>query len=70
VNTTRVSLLLLALFLCPSVYGLAQSNAAPDYYHQHKSAQKYQKSLMKQRRKQEKAQAKQAKRYRQQHQHQ
>ena len=66
VKTTRVTLLLLALGL--STCGLAQSNAAPDYKHQHKSAEKYQKSLMKQRRKQEKQQAKVAKEYRKKHQ--
>lgn len=58
-KTTRVFLLLLAVFLC--LPGLAQSNAHPDYAHQHADAQKYQKRLMKERHKQEKAQAKVAK---------
>ena len=58
-KTTRVFLLLLAVFLC--LPGLAQSNARPDYAHQHKDAEKYQKRLMKERHKQEKAQAKAAK---------
>ena len=58
-KTTRVFLLLLAVFLC--LPGFAQSNAHPDYAHQHKDAQKYQKRLLKERRRQEKEQAKAAK---------
>jgi len=58
VKTTRVCLLLLAVFLCQPDIGLAQSNAKPDYYHAHKNAEEYQKHLQKQQRKQEKAQAK------------
>ena len=57
-KTTRVCLLLLAVFLCQPDIGLAQSNAKPDYYHAHKNAEEYQKHLQKQQRKQEKAQAK------------
>jgi hypothetical protein len=67
-KTTHVSLLFLALFLGLSLIGLAQSNAHPDYKHQHKSAEKYQKTLIKERHKQEKADAKKAKAYRKQHQ--
>ena len=68
-KTTRACLLLFAVFLClPLTGGRAQSNAKPDYYHAHKNAEKYQKHLMKQRRKQEKAQAKAAKAYLKQHQ--
>jgi Flp pilus assembly protein TadB len=66
-KTTRSCAGLLALLLCLSAHGLAQSNAKPDYRHQHKSAQNYQKSVQKRHRKQEKAQAKAAKAYRKQH---
>jgi hypothetical protein len=59
---------LLALLLCLSADGLAQSNAKPDYKHQHKSAQKYQKSIQNQRKKQLKQEAKAAKAIRKQHQ--
>jgi hypothetical protein len=68
VKTTRFFLILLAVLVCAPSLGLAQSNAKPDYKHQHKSAEKYQKSLMKQQRKQQKADAKRAKAYRKQHQ--
>ena len=59
VKTNRVCLLLFAVFfclstLCPLTDSLAQSNAHPDYAHQHKDAQKYQKNLAKQRHKQAK----------------
>ena len=57
-KTTRVCLLLLAVFLCQPAIGLAQSNTKPDYYHAHKNAEKYQKNLQKQQRKQEKEQVK------------
>lgn len=67
-KTSRVHLVLLAVLLLSSTLGLAQSNARRDYKHQHKSAQKYQKALMKQQRKQRKADAKRAKAYRKQHQ--
>lgn len=67
-KTKRFYVVVLAIIVCMPMLGFAQSNASPDYKHQHKSAQKYQKSLLKQRRKQEKAQAKQAKAYRKQHQ--
>ena len=60
-STLSCALLLLACFT-PPTRSLAQSNAKPDYAHQHKQAQKYQKSLMKQRKQAEKAQAKQMKR--------
>lgn len=63
-----LSYLLLALSLWLPTQAFAQSNAHPDYKHQHKSAQKYQKTLLKQRHKQEKAEAKAAKAYRKQHQ--
>ena len=59
VKTTRVFLLLLAVLFC--LPGLAQSNAHPDYAHQHKDAEKYQKHLMKERNKQAKERAKAAK---------
>jgi hypothetical protein len=59
--------LLLAAFLCLPALSLAQSNARPGYSQAHKNAEKYQKHLLKQRRKQQKAQAKAAKVYRQQH---
>jgi hypothetical protein len=65
VKTTRVFLLLLAVFFC--LPGLAQSNAHPDYAHQHKDAEKYQKQLIKERRRQEKEQAKVAKANRDRH---
>lgn len=64
-KTTRVFLLLLAVFFC--LPGLAQSNAHPDYAHQHKDAEKYQKQLIKERRRQEKEQAKVAKANRDRH---
>ena len=51
--------MLLAVLLC--LPGLAQSNAHRDYAHQHKDAEKYQKRLLKERRRQEKEQAKVAK---------
>jgi hypothetical protein len=57
--------LLLAAFLC--LPGFAQSKAHPDYAHQHKDAEKYQKNLMKERHKQEKEQAKAAKAVRDRH---
>ena len=63
-----VSYSLLALLLWLPAHAAAQSNAHADYKHQHKSAQKYQKSLMKERHKQEKVDAKRAKAYRKQHQ--
>ena len=63
-----VCYLLLGLSLWLPVHAFAQSNAHPDYKHQHKSAQKYQKTLLKQRRKQQKAEAKAARAYRKQHQ--
>jgi hypothetical protein len=65
VKTTRVFLLLLAVFFC--LPGLAQSNAHPDYAHQHRDAEKYQKRLIKERRRQEKEQAKVAKANRDRH---
>jgi hypothetical protein len=68
VKTTRLYLILLAVLVCAPTLGHAQSNAKPDYKHQHKSAQKYQKSLAKQRHKQQKIDAKRAKAYRKQHQ--
>jgi hypothetical protein len=68
VKTTRFATVSLVLLLCVTASGFAQSNAAPDYKTQHKSAEKYQKDLEKQRRKQSKAEAKQAKAYRKQHQ--
>jgi hypothetical protein len=68
VKTTRICLLLLAVFLCLPVPGFAQSNAKPDYKHQHKSAQKYQKTLMKEQHRQDKVNAKKAKAYRKEHQ--
>jgi hypothetical protein len=68
VKTTRVYLLLLVLTLCLPTLGLAQSNAKPDYRHQHKSAQNYQKRILKQQRKQQKTDAKRARAYRKQHQ--
>jgi hypothetical protein len=67
VKTTRIWLLLLAVFLCLSIRGFAQSNAHPDYSHQHKDAEKYQKSIKKQRRKQAKEPAKAAKANRDRH---
>jgi hypothetical protein len=67
VKMPRVTLLL-ALLLCLSADGFGQSNAKPDYQHQHKSAQKYQKSIQKQRKKQLKHEAKAAKAIRKQHQ--
>lgn len=67
VKTTRVCLLLLSLILCLPTLAFAQSNAKPDYKHQHKSAQKYQKSILKQQRKQQKTDEKRAKAYRRQH---
>lgn len=60
-KTTRVCLLLLAVFLCQPAIGLAQSNAKPDYYHAHKNAEQYQKHLRKQQRKQQKEQVKKEK---------
>ena len=66
-KTTRVTFLLVALALSLSTCGLAQSNAASDYKTQHKAAEKYQKDLMKQRRKQQKEEAKAARAYRKQH---
>lgn len=60
------TLLLLVCFAAPT-RALAQSNASPDYHHQHKSAQKYQKAIAKQRKKQAKAEAKAIKSYRKQH---
>jgi hypothetical protein len=68
VKTTRVCLLLLAAFLCLSTPEFAQSNAKRDYAHQHKDAEQYQKNLLKQRRKQEKEQAKAAQANRKRHQ--
>ncbi|HZQ42987.1 MAG TPA: hypothetical protein VFA99_07025 [Acidobacteriaceae bacterium] len=67
-KTTRTYLFLLAVFLCLPVLAPAQSNARPDYKHQHKAAQKYQKSILKQQRKQQKADARRARDYRKQHQ--
>lgn len=61
-KTTSFCALLLLLCLAIPTRSLAQSNAKPDYYHQHKQAQKYQKSVLKQRKKAEKAQIKQMKR--------
>jgi hypothetical protein len=46
---------------------LAQSNAKPDYKHQHKAARNYQKQIMKQQRKQQKTDAQRASAYRKQH---
>lgn len=69
VKTTRVCLVLLAACFCLPSVGPAQSNAKPDYYHQHKDAKNYQKNLLKQRRKQEKAQEKKQKASLKQHQH-
>lgn len=65
-KATRVRPLLLAVFVClsaacPLTGSLAQSNAKPDYAHQHKDAEKYQKNLMKQRHKQAKEHSKAAK---------
>ena len=70
VKTTRVCLFILAASFCLSIPGLAQSNAKPDYNHQHKDAENYQKNLMKQRHKAEKAAAKKQKASLKQHQHQ
>ena len=67
-KTTRVCLFLFAVLLCLPTVGIAQSNAKPDYKHQHKAAQKYQKQALKLQRKQQKADAKRAKAYRKQHQ--
>ncbi len=53
-KATRVCLLLLAAFLCLSPLGLAQSHPPPSFSQQHKDAEKYQKHLIKERRKQEK----------------
>ena len=61
--------LLLALFLSLPALSLGQSNARPDYKHQHKSAEKYQKSLRKLHRNEEKEQAKRARAFRKQHSH-
>lgn len=69
-KTTRVSLLLLALVLCLSSHGLAQSNATPGYKSAHKNAEKYQKSLRKKQSKQQKAAARTAKANYKQHQSQ
>lgn len=68
VKTKSFLLILLAVLVCGPTFGRAQSNAKPDYKHQHKSAQKFQKSLAKQRRKQQKADIKAAKAYRKKHQ--
>jgi hypothetical protein len=71
VKSTRVYLLLLALFLCLSTSGFGQSNAKWDYNHQRKEAEKYQKHqkhLMKESRKQEKAAVKAAQDNRKRHQ--
>jgi hypothetical protein len=67
VKTTRIFITLLAVVLCLSTHGLAQSNAHADYNHQHKNAEKYQKSLAKQRRKQGRERAKAAKANRDRH---
>jgi hypothetical protein len=69
VKTTRVCLFLIAALLCMPTIGLAQSNAKPGYDQAHKNAEKYQKHLMKQRRKQEKAQVKRERAYLKQHGH-
>lgn len=69
VKTTRIYVLLLALFVCLCPSGVVgQSHGSQDAYHQRKNAEKYQKHIMKLRRKQEKKQAKAAKAYRKQHQ--
>jgi hypothetical protein len=68
VKTTRVYLFLFAVLLSLPIAGVAQSNAKPDYKHQHKAARNYQKQLMKQQHKQQRADAKRAKAYRKQHQ--
>lgn len=60
-KTTRVCLLLLAVFLCQPAIGLAQSNAKSDYYHAHRNAETYQKHLRKEQRKEQKEQAKREK---------
>ena len=67
VKTTRVCLFLIAALLCMLTSGVAQSNAKSDYYHAHQNAEKYQKHLMKQRRKKEKAQVRAEKAYLKQH---
>lgn len=65
-KATRIYFLLLTL--CLSCPGFAQSNAPSDYKHQHKSAEKYQKTLIKQHNKQAKEEAKHAKAWKKQHQ--
>ncbi len=67
-KTTRLCLLLLAVSLSVPALALAQSNAKPDYKHQHKAAENYQKRILKQERKQQKADAERAKAYRKKHQ--
>jgi hypothetical protein len=68
VKRTRIWLLLVPLFLCLSAPAVGQSNGKRDYNQQHKDGEKYQKHLMKERRKQEKAQAKMAHHNRKRHQ--
>lgn len=67
VKTTRFATLSLAALIFVSANGMAQSNAKPDYKHQHKSAEQYQKSLLKKSRKQQKAAADAAKANRKKH---
>jgi len=62
VKTILSCTLLVLLCIAAPTCALAQSNAKPDYKHQHKQAQIYQKSLLKQRKKAENAQMKQIKR--------
>lgn len=60
-KTTRICLFLLAASFLVSTAGLAQSKAPRDYNSAHKNAEKYQKHLAKEHRKQEKADAKRQK---------
>ena len=60
-KTTRICFFLLALSLCLSTTGLAQSNAPRDYNSAHKNAENYQKHLAKEHHKQEKENAKRQK---------
>jgi hypothetical protein len=68
VKSIRVCLFVIVALLCLPM-GMAQPNAKPGYDQAHKNAEKYQKHLMKQRRKQEKAQAKKGRAYLKQHGH-
>jgi hypothetical protein len=66
-KATRTLLLLLTVWLCLSTPGPAQSHAHRSFSQQHKDAEKYQKHLMKERRKLEKKQNKAAKDNRNRH---